>query len=213
MAKGILGKKLGMTQVFTAEGKMVPVTVVEAGPCVVTQLKTVETDGYNAVQMGFGTIKDKHLNKPQKGHFAKAGVTPVRFAREFRLLGTPEYTLGQEVKADVFEAGELVDVTGISRGKGFAGTIKRHGFARGPMTHGSKSHREPGSIGSRMSGGGGKVFKGKKLPGRMGTAKVTVQRLQIVRADADRNLILVKGAIPGAKGALIVIRNTVKPKK
>jgi len=213
MAKGILGKKLGMTQIFTAEGKLVPVTVVEAGPCVITQLKTDETDGYNAVQMGFGTIKDKHLNKPLKGHYAKAGVTPVRFVREFRLPGAPEYTLGQEVKADVFEAGELVDVTGISRGKGFAGTIKRHGFARGPMSHGSKSHREPGSIGSRMSGGGGKVFKGKKLPGRMGTAKVTVQRLQIVRADADRNLILIKGAIPGAKGALVVIRNTVKPVK
>jgi large subunit ribosomal protein L3 len=213
MAKGILGKKLGMTQVFTNEGKLIPVTVVEAGPCVVTQLKTEDTDGYNAVQLGFGVIKDKHLNKPQKGHFAKAGVTPARFVREFRLSDAPEYTIGQELKADVFEAGELVDVSGISRGKGFAGTIKRHGFARGPMSHGSKSHREPGSIGSRMSGGGGKVFKGKKLPGRMGTAKVTVQRLQIVRADADRNLILIKGAIPGAKGALVAIRNTVKPVK
>jgi large subunit ribosomal protein L3 len=213
MAKGILGKKLGMTQIFTTEGKMVPVTVVEAGPCIVTQMKTVETDGYNAVQVGFGTIKDKHLNKPLKGHFAKAGVSPVRFVREFRLSDTPEYTVGQELKADVFEAGELVDVTGISRGKGFAGTIKRHGFARGPRSHGSKSYREPGSIGSRMSGGGGKVFKGKKLPGRMGQEKVTVQRLQIVRADADRNLILIKGAIPGAKGSLVAIRNTVKPVK
>lgn len=213
MAKGILGRKIGMTQVFTEEGKLIPVTVVEAGPCVVTQLKTVETDGYNSVQMGFGTIKDKRVNKPQKGHFAKAGVSPVRFAREFRLQDAPEYTLGQEVKADVFGVGELVDVTGVSRGKGFAGTIKRHGFARGPMSHGSKSHREPGSIGSRMSGGGGKVFKGKKLPGRMGGAKTTIQRLQIVRADADRNLILVKGAIPGAKGALVAIRNTVKPVK
>lgn len=213
MAKGILGKKLGMTQIFTDEGKMVPVTVIEAGPCVVTQMKTVETDGYNAVQVGFGAIKDKHLNKPLKGHFTKAGVSPVRFVREFRLSGTPEYTVGQELKADVFEAGELVDVTGISRGKGFAGTIKRHGFARGPRSHGSKSYREPGSIGSRMSGGGGKVFKGKKLPGRMGQDKVTVQRLQIVRADADRNLILIKGAVPGAKGSLIAIRNTVKPVK
>jgi large subunit ribosomal protein L3 len=211
MAKGILGRKIGMTQVFTQEGKLIPVTVVEAGPCVVTQLKTVETDGYNSVQMGFGTIKDKRVNKPQKGHFTRAGVSPVRFAREFRLHDAPEYTLGQEVKADVFGVGELVDVTGISRGKGFAGTIKRHGFACGPMSHGSKSHREPGSIGSRMSGGGGKVFKGKKLPGRMGGAKVTIQRLQIVRADADRNLILIKGAIPGAKGALVAIRNTVKP--
>lgn len=213
MAKGILGKKLGMTQIFTDEGKMVPVTVIEAGPCVVTQMKTVETDGYNAVQVGFGAIKDKHLNKPLKGHFTKAGVSPVRFVREFRLSDTPEYTVGQELKADVFEAGELVDVTGISRGKGFAGTIKRHGFARGPRSHGSKSYREPGSIGSRMSGGGGKVFKGKKLPGRMGQDKVTVQRLQIVRADADRNLILIKGAVPGAKGSLIAIRNTVKPVK
>jgi large subunit ribosomal protein L3 len=211
MAKGILGKKIGMTQVFTQEGKLIPVTVVEAGPCVVTQVKTVATDGYNSVQMGFGTIKDKRVNKPQKGHFTKAGVSPVRYAREFRLQDAPEYTLGQEVKADVFGIDELVDVTGISRGKGFAGTIKRHHFARGPMSHGSKSHREPGSIGSRMSGGGGKVFKGKKLPGRMGGAKTTIQRLQIVRADADRNLILIKGAIPGPKGALVIIRNTVKP--
>jgi len=213
MAKGILGRKIGMTQLFTQEGKLIPVTVVEAGPCVVTQLKTVETDGYNSVQMGFGAIKDKRVNKPQKGHFTKAGVSPVRFAREFRLQCAPEYTLGQEIKADVFEAGELVDVTGVSKGKGFAGTIKRHGFARGPMSHGSKSHREPGSIGSRMSGGGGKVFKGKKLPGHMGGEKTTIQRLQIVRADADRNLILVKGAIPGPKGALVAIRNTVKPVK
>ncbi len=213
MAKGILGKKLGMTQVFTNEGKMIPVTVVEAGPCIITQTKTVESDGYNAVQMGFGAIKDKHLNKPLKGHFAKAGVSPVRFVREFRLNDTPDLTVGQELKADVFAEGELVDVTGISRGKGFAGAIKRHGFARGNKTHGSKSYREPGSIGSRMSGGGGKVFKGKKLPGRMGHAKVTVQRLQVVRADADRNLILIKGAIPGAKGSLVAIRNTVKPVK
>lgn len=213
MAKGILGKKLGMTQIFTNEGKMIPVTVVEAGPCLVTQLKTTETDGYNAVQIGFGAIKDKHVNKPLKGHFAKAGISPVRFVRELRLSGTPDFSVGQELKADVFSEGELVDVTGISRGKGFAGAIKRHGFARGPRSHGSKSYREPGSIGSRMSGGGGKVFKGKKLPGRMGSAKVTVQRLQIVRADADRNLILIKGAIPGAKGSLVVIRNTVKPVK
>lgn len=213
MAKGILGKKLGMTQIFTNEGKLIPVTVVEAGPCIITQMKTVDTDGYNAVQMGFGAIKDKHVNKPLKGHFAKAGVSPVRYVREFRLNDTPEYTVGQELKADVFETGELVDVTGISRGKGFAGAIKRHGFARGPRSHGSKSYREPGSIGSRMSGGGGKVFKGKKLPGRMGSATVTVQRLQIVRADAERNLILIKGAIPGAKGALVAIRNTVKPVK
>lgn len=213
MSKEILGRKIGMTQIFTAEGKLIPVTVVEAGPCVVTQLKTVETDGYNSVQIGFGTIKDKHVNKPLKGHYTKAGVSPVRFAREFRKQGAPEYTIGQEIKADVFAAGELVDVTGVSRGKGFAGTIKRHGFARGPMSHGSKSHREPGSIGSRMSGGGGKVFKGKKLPGRMGGDKTTIQRLQVVRADADRNLILIKGAIPGAKGALVAIRNTVKPVK
>lgn len=213
MSKGILGRKIGMTQVFTAEGNLVPVTVVQAGPCVIIQNKTVDNDGYNAIQVGFGEKKEKHVNKPMKGHFEKAGIKPVSFIKELRLSAPSEYTVGQEIKVDIFAEGELVDATGTSRGKGFAGGIKRHNFARGPMTHGSKSHREPGSIGARMSGPGGKVFKGKKLPGRMGSAKSTVQRLQIVRVDAERNLMLIKGAIPGAKGSFVIVRNTVKPKK
>lgn len=213
MAKGILGKKVGMTQIFTPEGKVVPVTVVEAGQSVVLQNKSVENDGYNAVQLGFGAVKDKNVTKPMKGHFAKAGAKAVRFIREIRLPAASEYTVGQSVNADIFAEGELVDVTGTSKGKGFAGGIKRHNFRRGPMAHGSKSHREPGSIGPRMSGGGGKVFKGKKLPGRMGAQKVTIQRLSVVRVDTDRNLILIKGAVPGPKGGYVIIRNTVKPVK
>lgn len=213
MAKGILGKKLGMTQIFTEKGEVIPVTVVEAGASVVLQNKTVETDGYNAVQLGFGTVKDKKVPQPLKGHFAKAGVKPVRFIRELRLPTTPEYKVGDTVGVDVFSEGEFVDVTGTAKGKGFAGGIKRHNFKRGPMGHGSKSHREPGTIGSRMSGGGGKVFKGKKLPGRMGGHKVTVQRLKIARVDTARDLILIKGAIPGPRGSFVIIRNTVKPAK
>ncbi len=213
MAKGILGKKLGMTQIFTQEGKVLPVTVVEAGQSVVLQNKNVENDGYNAVQLGFGAVKDKKVTKPMKGHFAKAGAKPVKFIRELRLPGPSEYTEGQMIDADIFAEGELVDVTGTAKGKGFAGGIKRHNFRRGPMGHGSKSHREPGTIGPRMSGGGGKVFKGKKLPGRMGGHKVTVQRLSIVRVDKDRNLILIKGAIPGPKGSFVIVKNTVKPGK
>lgn len=213
MAKAILGKKLGMTQIFTAEGKVVPVTVVEVGKSVVLQNKTVENDGYNAVQLGFDTVKDKKVTKPMKGHFTKAGVNPVKFIRELRLPGASEYTVGQEIGPDIFSEGELIDVTGTAKGKGFAGGIKRHNFARGPMAHGSKSHREPGSIGSRMSGPGGKVFKGKKLPGRMGGQQVTVQRLSVVRVDAARNIILIKGAIPGPKNSFLVIKNTVKPGK
>ncbi|HWR38593.1 MAG TPA: 50S ribosomal protein L3 [Patescibacteria group bacterium] len=213
MAKGILGKKLGMTQIFTPEGRVVPVTVVEAGPNVVLQNKTVENDGYNAVQLGFGAIKEKRVTKPMKGHFTKAGAKPVKFIRELRLPDASEYTVGQLVSADAFGEGELVDVTGTATGKGFAGGIKRHNYACGPMGHGSKSHREPGTIGSRMSGGGGKVFKGKKLPGRMGGQKVTTQRLTVVRVDVARNLLLIKGAVPGPKGGFVVIRNTVKPGK
>lgn len=213
MAKAILGKKLGMTQIFTAEGKVIPVTVVEVGKSVVLQNKTVENDGYNAVQLGFDTVKDKKVTKPMKGHFTKAGVNPVKFIRELRLPGASEYTVGQEIGPDIFSEGELIDVTGTAKGKGFAGGIKRHNFARGPMAHGSKSHREPGSIGSRMSGPGGKVFKGKKLPGRMGGQQVTVQRLSVVRVDAARNIILIKGAIPGHKNSFLVIKNTVKPDK
>ncbi|AJQ29220.1 MULTISPECIES: 50S ribosomal protein L3 [Pelosinus] len=213
MAKGILGKKLGMTQIFTQDGKLVPVTVIEAGNSVVLQNKTVENDGYNAVQLGFGTVKDKRVTSPMKGHFAKAGVKPVKLIKEIRLTEASEYTIGQEIGVDIFTEGEIVDVTGTAKGKGFAGVIKRWNFRRGPMAHGSKSHREPGSMGPRMSGGGGKVFKGKKLPGRMGNQKVTVQRLTVVRVDAERNLILIKGGIPGPKGSFMMIKNTVKPKK
>ena len=213
MAKGILGKKIGMTQIFEADGKMIPVTVVEAGPCLVIQNKTEETDGYNAVQLGCGELKEKHTSKPMKGHFDKAGVTPVKFVRELRLSAPSEYTVGQKISAEIFTAGELIDATGISRGKGFAGTIKRHNFSRGPMAHGSKSHREPGSMGPMHSGPGGRVIKGKKLPGRMGNAKVTVQRLTVAKVDTDRNLILVKGSIPGAAGSFVVLKETVKPGK
>ena len=213
MTKGILGKKLGMTQIFTEKGQLVPVTVVEATPNIVIQNKTIENDGYNAVQLGFGTVKERKVNQPMKGHFAKANVKAVKYIRELRLLEPSTYTVGDEIKADIFAAGEIIDVTGTARGKGFAGGIKRHNFRRGPMAHGSKSHREPGTIGSRMSGGGGKVFKGKKLPGRMGGQRVTIQRLQVVRVDADRNIILIKGAIPGARKSMVFIRPTVKPKK
>lgn len=213
MAKGILGKKIGMTQIFEADGRMIPVTVVEAGPCVVIQNKTVETDGYNAVQLGFGELKEKHTNKPMKGHFDKAGISPLKFIKELRLAAPSEFAVGQKLAADIFTAGEIIDATGISRGKGFAGTIKRHNFSRGPMAHGSKSHREPGSMGPMHSGHGGRVMKGKKLPGRMGSEKVTVQRLTVAKVDIDRNLILVKGSIPGAAGSFVVLRETVKPVK
>jgi len=211
MAKGILGKKLGMTQIFEADGRMIPVTVVEAGPCIVIQNKTEETDGYNAVQLGFGDLKEKHTNQPMKGHFDKAGVSPVKFVRELRLSAPSEYTVGQKLAADIFAAGEMIDATGVSRGKGFAGTIKRHNFACGPMAHGSKSHREPGSNGPMHSGPGGRVIKGKKLPGRMGGANVTVQRLTVAKVDLDRNLILVSGSIPGAAGSFVILKETVKP--
>ena len=212
MSKAILGKKLGMTQVFTEEGAVVPVTVVEASPNVVVRVKTVDTDGYNSIQIGYGDIKEKHLTKPVKGQFDKAGVTPVKYLRELRLDDTPEYTVGQTLAADIFASGDLVDVIGTSKGKGFAGTIERHGFHRGPMGHGSKSHREPGSLGPMTSGGGGKVVKGKKLPGQYGGNQATVLRLSVVKVDMDKNLILIKGGIPGAKGSLVMIRDTVKPR-
>ena len=213
MAKAILGRKLGMTQIFTEEGQVVPVTVVESGNNVVVQNKTVENDGYNAIQIGFGAIKESKVNSPMKGHFAKAGVAPVKFIREMRLETASEYNVGDTIGVDIFSAGELVDVTGTSKGKGFAGGIKRHNFARGPMGHGSKSHREPGSTGAMISGHGGRVLKGKKLPGHMGSEKVTVQRLTVVRVDADRKLLLIKGAIPGPKKGLVVVKSTVKPGK
>lgn len=213
MAKAILGRKLGMTQIFTEEGKVVPVTVVLSGNNVVIQNKTVEKDGYNAVQLGFGEVKEQRVNKPLKGHFEKAGVKPLKFLREMRLKEASEYNVGDTIGVDIFAAGDLVDVTGTSKGKGFAGGIKRHNFARGPMGHGSKSHREPGSTGAMISGPGGRVLKGKKLPGRMGGERVTVQRLSIVRVDTNRNLLLIKGAIPGPKKGFVVVKETVKPKK
>ena len=208
--KGILGKKLGMTQIFTEEGIVVPVTVVEAGPNVVTQVKTVEKDGYNAIQVGFEDAKEKSLNKPQKGHLAAAN-TLKKHLKEFRVDAVEEFTVGQEIKADLFAAGEKIDVTGTSKGKGFQGPIKRHGQSRGPESHGSRYHRRPGSMGACSFPG--RVFKNKKLAGHMGSVKVTVQNLEVVRVDADKNLILVKGAIPGPKGSMVTIKEAVKSSK
>lgn len=208
MEKAILGTKIGMTQLFDEDGKVIPVTVVEAGPCVVVQKKTNETDGYEAVQVGFGDVKEKRLNKPQKGHFAKADVAARKFLREFRLADVSAYNVGDEIKADIFAAGDSIDVTGTSKGKGFAGPMKRWGLHRGPMSHGSGYHRGSGSMGACSTPG--RVMKGKKLPGHMGNVKVTVQNLEIVKVDADKNLILIKGAVPGNKGGLVVIKNSVK---
>lgn len=208
--KGILGKKIGMTQIFTEAGEVVPVTVVEAGPVVVTQVKTIENDGYNAVQVGFMDAKEKSLNKPQKGHLAAAN-TLKKHLKEFRVESVDAYTVGQEIKADVFASGEMIDVTGISKGKGFQGPIKRHGQSRGPESHGSRYHRRPGSMGACSYPG--RVFKNKKLAGHMGSVKVTVQNLEVVRVDADKNFILVKGAIPGAKGSVVTIKEAVKASK
>ena len=207
MKKAILATKVGMTQIFNDEGVLVPVTVLQAGPCVVTQVKTEENDGYKAVQVGFVDKREKLVNKPVKGHFDKAGVSYKRFVREFRLDDCESLNVGDEIKADIFAAGDKVDVSGISKGKGFAGPMK-HGLHRGPMTHGSKSKRVSGSMG--MCSNPGRVFKGKVLPGHMGVQKVTVQNLEVVKIDAEQNLILVKGAIPGNKGGLVTIRNSVK---
>lgn len=213
MSKAILGTKLGMSQVFAENGDLIPVTVVETTPNVVVAVKTVESDGYNAIQLGYGEAKEKHLTKPVKGQFEKAGVAPVKYLREVRMDEVPSYTVGQTLAADIFAEGEIVDVIGTSKGKGFAGTIKKYNFRRGPESHGSKNHRQPASLGARMSGGGGKVFKGKKLPGQMGGVRVTVQHLQVVRVDTARNLMLVKGGIPGPKGSLVMVQATVKPVK
>lgn len=211
MQKAILAKKLGMTQIFDETGKVIPVTVVEAGPNAVVQKKTVENDGYDAVQVGFVDLKDKKANKPVKGHFAKAGVTPKKFIKELRLDDVSALNVGDEIKADIFEAGDKVDVAGISKGKGYAGTIKRWGQHRGPMTHGSGYHRGPGSMG--MCSDPGRVFKGKRLPGHMGVDRVTVQNLAVVRVDAEKNIVLIKGGLPGPKGGLLIIKNTVKGRK
>lgn len=208
MKKAIMGTKLGMSQIFMEDGTVVPVTVIAAGPCVVVQKKTVENDGYDAVQVGFGDQKEKLANKPKKGHFAKANVALRKHVKEFRLENAAEMNVGDEIKVDTFAEGERVDVTGISKGKGFAGSIKRWGQHRGPMTHGSGYHRASGSMGACSTPS--KVRKGKKLPGHMGVEKVTVQNLDVVKIDAENNLICLKGAVPGAKGGLIVIKNTVK---
>ena len=209
MKKAILATKVGMTQIFNENGELVPVTVLQAGPCVVTQVKTVENDGYSAVQVGFQDIREKLVNKPVKGMFDKAGVSYKRYVREFKLEG--EYAVKDEIKADVFEAGDKVDATAIAKGKGFQGAIKRHGQSRGPMAHGSKYHRHAGSNGSCSTPS--KVFKGKKMPGHMGGKKVTTQNLEIVRVDAEKNLLLVKGAVPGPKKALVTIKESVKTGK
>ncbi|MCP8971112.1 50S ribosomal protein L3 [Ectobacillus ponti] len=210
MTKGILGRKIGMTQVFAENGELIPVTVIEAAPNVVLQKKTAETDGYNAIQLGFDDKRAKLSNKPEQGHVAKANTAPKRFIREFRDADVASYEVGQEVKVEIFAEGETVDVTGTSKGKGFQGVIKRHGQSRGPMSHGSRYHRRPGSMGAIAPN---RVFKGKNLAGRMGGDRVTVQNLQIVKVDAERNLLLVKGNVPGAKKSLVVVRGAVKASK
>ena len=208
MKKAILATKVGMTQIFNDEGMLIPVTVLQAGPCVVTQVKTEENDGYAAVQVGFGDIREKLVNKPEKGHFDKAGVAVKRFVKEFRFDNAGEYEVGQEIKADIFAAGDHIDATAVSKGKGFQGAIKRHGQSRGPMAHGSKYHRHAGSNGACSDPS--KVFKGKHMPGHMGNVQVTVQNLEIVRVDTENNLLLVKGAVPGPKKSLVTIKETVK---
>lgn len=208
MKKAIVATKVGMTQIFNEDGVLTPVTVLQAGPLVVTQIKTVENDGYSAVQVGFGDIREKLVNKPRQGHFAKAGVENKRFLTEFKFDNASEYEVGQEIKADIFEAGDKIDATAKSKGKGFQGAIKRHGQSRGPMAHGSKFHRHAGSNGSASDPS--KVFKGKKMPGQMGAVKVTTQNLEIVRVDAENNLLLVKGAVPGPKKSTVIIKESVK---
>ena len=210
MKKAILGKKLGMTQIFAEDGALIPVTVIEAGPCAVVQKKTAEVDGYVAVQVGFEDKKVKNVNKPMKGHFAKAGVAPKRYLREFKLDNAADMNVGDEIKVDIFEAGEALDVTGTSKGHGYAGTIKRWGTHRGPMTHGSHYHRGPGSLGACSSPS--RVYKGKRLPGHFGVDTVTIQNLDLVKVDVERNLLLVKGSVPGPKGGLLVVKNAVKAK-
>lgn len=208
MKKGIIAKKIGMTQIFAENGILIPVTVLEAGPCVVTQVKTMENDGYQAIQVGFGEVKENKVNKPAKGHFEKAGVAATKLLKEFKFENASEYELGAVLKADIFEAGDKIDVSGVSKGKGFQGAIKRHNQHRGPMAHGSKYHRGVGSLSSATTPG--KVKKGKKMPGHMGAENVTIQNLEVVRVDADKNLLLVKGAVPGNKGSILVIKESVK---
>ncbi len=208
MEKAIIGKKIGMTQIFDEKGLVIPVTVIEAGPCIVAQVKTIETDGYNAIQLGYGDVKENRINRPEKGHFTKAKLALKKHLREFRVSEIADVTVGNEIKADVFETGDKIDVQGTSKGKGFQGVIKRHGQSRGPMGHGSMYHRRPGSMGPTSTPG--RVFKGKKLPGHMGVQTVTIQNLDVVSVDLDKNVILVKGSVPGVKGALLKIRPSVK---
>ena len=208
MKKALLTTKVGMTQIFAADGTLVPVTVLQAAPNVVTQVKTMDNDGYEAVQVGYGEIRDVLVNKPRKGHFAKAGVANKRFLREFKFENSTEYAVGQEIKADIFAEGDKIDATGITKGKGFQGAIKRHGLSRGPMKHGSKYHRHAGSNGAATTPG--RVFKGKHMPGHTGHVKATVQNLEVVKVDVENNLILVKGAVPGPKKALVILKETVK---
>jgi len=207
MQKGILGKKVGMTQVFTETGLAIPVTVIDAGPCVVVQKKTVATDGYDAIQIGFGVKRERLFTKPLKGHFTKAGVRLLRHLRELRVDDVEAYQVGQEITAGIFTQGEKVDVVGTSKGRGFAGGIKRHGFHRGPMSHGSKYHRRPGTLGAK---GPARVFKGRRLPGHLGSERVTVQNLEVIKADGERNLLAIKGAIPGPRGGLVLVLPTTK---
>ena len=211
MKKAILATKVGMTQIFNEDGVLTPVTVLQAGPCVVTQVKTAENDGYEAVQVGFVDKREKLVSKPVKGHFDKAGVSYKRYVREFRFENASEYSVKDEIKADIFAAGDKIDATAISKGKGFQGAIRRHGQHRGPMAHGSKFHRHQGSNGSATTPG--RVFKGKGMPGQMGHVKVTIQNLEIVKVDAENNLLLVKGAVPGPKKSLVTIKETVKVSK
>ena len=208
MKPGIIGKKIGMTQIFDEKGNVIPVTVIETAGNIVAQVKTVETDGYNSIQLGYGEVKDKHINKPEAGHFTKAKLANKKHLREFRLDTIEGYKVGDEVKADIFEAGEKVDIQGISKGKGFQGVIKRHGQHRGPMGHGSMYHRRPGSMGPCSTPG--RVFKGKKLPGHMGKVTVTIQNLDVIKVDMDKNVILVKGSVPGVKGAILKVKSAVK---
>ena len=208
MNKGLIAKKIGMTQIFDENGAVIPVTVLQAGPCTVVQVKNEETDGYKAVQLGFGDVKEKHVTKPVKGHFNKAKVAPKKHVREFRFDNTEDFKVGNEIKADVFQAEDIVDIQGTTKGKGFQGAIKRHGQHRGPMSHGSMYHRRIGSMGACATPG--RVFKGKKLPGHMGNVTVTIQNLKVVRVDLDKNVILVKGSVPGPKGAILKVKNAVK---
>ena len=208
MKKAIIGKKVGMTQIFDEKGNVIPVTVIEAGPCNVVQVKTVETDGYDAIQLGFGEVKEYKLNKPKRGHFKKASVPVQKHLREFRVSDVDSHKVGDVIKVDTFAEGDVVDIQGTSKGKGFQGVIKRHGQHRGPMGHGSMYHRRPGSMGSTSTPV--RVFKGKKLPGHMGVDTITIQNLKVVKVDLDKNVILVKGSVPGNKGSILKIKDSVK---